>query len=75
MDNTLPDLVSNTTKPTANLDQMEANTTEDEDDAIEVLLQLSKSMDVIPDEQTELPLGTPPVDAAPIPITLGNQDV
>ena len=40
----------------------------------EALLQLSKS-DTIPDEDPELPLGVLPVDAAPVLITLGNQDV
>ena len=52
----------------------EVNTTEDEDEAAEALLQLSKS-DTIPDEDPELPLGVLPVDAAPVPITLGKQDV
>ena len=68
---TLPDLVL-----TNNVTLNEANTTEDEDEdeAAEALLQLSKS-DTIPDEDPELPLGVLPVDAAPLPITLGNQDV
>ena len=66
---TLPDLVLN-----ENSAVNEANTTEDEDEAAEALLQLSKS-DILPDEDTELPLGVLPVDAAPVPITLGNQDV
>ena len=52
----------------------EVNTTEDEDEAAEALLQLSK-LDILPEEDTELPLGVLPVDAAPVPITLGNQDV
>ena len=52
----------------------ETNTTEDEDEAAEALLQLSKS-DILPEEDTELPLGVLPVDAAPVLITLGNQDV
>ena len=66
---TLPDLVL-----TNNMAVNEANTTEDEDEVTEALLQLSKS-DTIPDEESELPLGVLPVDAAPVPITLGNQDV
>ena len=66
---TLPDLVLN-----ENSTVNEANTTEDEDEAAEALLQLSK-LDSLPDEDTELPLGVLPVDAAPVPITLGNQDV
>ena len=66
---TLPDLVLN-----ENSAVNEANTTEDEDEAAEASLQLSKS-DILPDEDTELPLGVLPVDAAPVPITLGNQDV
>ena len=52
----------------------EVNTTEDEDEAAEALLQLSKS-DMLSEDDTELPLGVLPVDAAPVPITLGNQDV
>ena len=52
----------------------EANTTEDEDEAAEALLQLSK-LDILPEDDTELPLGVLPIDAAPVPITLGNQDV
>ena len=52
----------------------EANTTEDEDEAAEALLQLSKS-EILPEEDTELPLGVLPFDAAPLLITLGNQDV
>ena len=48
---TLPDLVLN-----ENSTVNEANTTEDEDEAVEALLQLSKS-DTLPDEDTELPLG------------------
>ena len=52
----------------------EANTTEDEDEAAEALLQLSK-WDILPEEDIELPLGVLPVDTAPVPITLGNQDV
>ena len=66
---TLPDLVLN-----ENSTVNEVNTTEDEDEAAEALLQLSKS-DSLPDEDTELPLGVLPVDAAPVPLTLGNQDV
>ena len=66
---TLPDLVLN-----ENSTVNEVNTTEDEDEAAEALLQLSKS-DTLPDEDTELPLGVLPVDAAPVLITLGNQDV
>ena len=66
---TLPDLVLN-----ENSTVNEANTTEDEDEAAEALLQLSKS-DILPEEDTELPLGVLPVDAAPVPINLGNQDV
>ena len=66
---TLPDLVLN-----ENSTVNEANTTEDEDKAAEALLQLSKS-DILPEEDTELCLGVLPVDAAPVPITLGNQDV
>ena len=50
------------------------NTTEDEDEAAEALLELSKS-DILPEEDTELPLGVLPVDAAPVSITLGNQDI
>ena len=65
----LPDLVVNSVVTTN-----EVNTTEDEDEAAEALLQLSKS-DTIPDEDLELPLGVLPVDAAPVPITLGKQDV
>ena len=68
-DGTLPDLVLNN-----NVTLNEANTTEDEDEAAEALLQLSKS-DTLPDEDPELPLGVLPVDAAPVPIALGNQDV
>ena len=52
----------------------EVNTTEDEDEAAEALLQLSK-LDILPEDDTELPLGVLPVDAVPVPITLGNQDV
>ena len=52
----------------------EVNTTEDEDEAAEALLQLSK-LDILPEDDTELPLGVLPIDAAPVPITLGNQDV
>ena len=66
---TLPDLVLN-----ENSIVNEVNTTEDEDEAAEALLQLSKS-DILPEDDTELPLGVLPVDAAPVPITLGNQDV
>ena len=66
---TLPDLVLN-----ENSTVNQANTTEDEDEAAEALLQLSKS-DSLPDEDTELPLGVLPINAAPVPITLGNQDV
>ena len=66
---TLPDLVL-----TNNMTLNEANTTEDEDEAAEALLQLSK-LDTIPDDDPELPLGVLPMDAAPVPITLGNQDV
>ena len=66
---TLPDLVLN-----KNSTVNEANTTEDEDEAAEALLQLSKS-DILPEEDTELPLGVLPVDTAPVLITLGNQDV
>ena len=65
---TLPDLVLNENN-TVN----EVNTTEDEDEAAEALLQLSKS-DSLPDEDTELPVGVLPGDAAPVPITLGNQE-
>ena len=66
---TLPDLVLN-----ENSTVNEANTTEDEDEAAEALLQLSK-LDILPEEDTELPLGVLQVDAAPVPIALGNQDV
>ena len=66
---TLPDLVLN-----ENSTVNEVNTTGDEDKAAEALLQLSKS-DTLPDKDTELPLGVLPVDASPVPITLGNQDV
>ena len=66
---TLPDLVLN-----ENSAVNETNTTEDEDEVAEALLQLSKS-DILPEEDTELPLGVLPVDAAPVLITLGNQDV
>ena len=65
----LPDLVL-----TNNMTLNKANTTEDEDEAAEALLQLSKS-DTISDDDPKLPLGVLPVDAAPVPITLGNQDV
>ena len=65
----LPDLVVNSIVTTNKV-----NTTEDEDEAAEALLQLSKS-DTIHDEDPELPLGVLPVDAAPVPITLGKQDV
>ena len=65
----LPDLVVNSVVTTN-----EVNTTEDEDEAAEALLQLSKS-DTIHDEDPELPLGVLPVHAAPVPITLGKQDV
>ena len=41
----------------------EANTTEDNDEAAEALLQLSK-WDSLANEDTELPLGVLPVDAA-----------
>ena len=64
---TLPDLVL-----TNNMTLNEANTTEDQDEAAEALLQLSK-LDTIPDDSPELPLGVLPVDVAPVPITLGNQ--
>ena len=67
----LPDLVFTQNTPSALTD---ANTTEDEDEAAEALLQLSKS-DTIPEDDTELPLGILSVDAAPVPITLGNEDV
>ena len=73
MNKTLPDLVSNVENPTN--DYLEANTTKDEDDAVEALLQLSKSTDVLLEVDTELPIGTPPVDVALVPIALGNQDV
>ena len=66
---TLPDLVLPN-----NMTLNEANTMEDEDEAAEALLQLSKS-DTLPDDDSELPLGVLPVDAAPVPITLGKQDV
>ena len=66
---TLPDLVLN-----ENSAVNEANTTEDEDEAAEALLQLSK-LDILPEEDTELPLGVLPVDAAPVLITLGSQDI
>ena len=66
---TLPDLVLN-----VNNSVNEANATEDEDEAAEALLQLSKS-DTLPEDNTELPLGVLPIDTAPVPITLGNQDV
>ena len=56
----LPDRVSPQNIPSALTD---ANTTEDEDEAAEALLQLSKS-DTIPEDDTELPLGVLPVDAA-----------
>ena len=65
---TLPDLVL---KNNGTLN--EANTTEDEDEAAEALLQLSK-LDTTPDEDPELPLGVVPVNAAPVPITLGNHN-
>ena len=68
---TLPDLVSTQNIPSAYTD---TNTTEDKDEAAEALLQLSKS-DTIPEDDIELPLGVLPVDAAPVPITLGNEDV
>ena len=66
---TLPDLVLN-----ENSTVNEVNTTEDKDEAAEALLQLSKS-DILPKEDIELPLGVLPVDAAPVLITLGNQDI
>ena len=66
---TLPDLVLN-----ENAVVNEVNTTEDEDEAAEALLKLSKP-DMLSEDDTELPLGVLPVDAAPVPITLGNQDV
>ena len=66
---TLPDLVLN-----ENSAVNKVNTTEDEDEAAEALLQLSKS-DILPEEDTELPLGVLTVDAAIVLITLGNQDV
>ena len=66
---TLPDLVLN-----ANNTVNEANATEDEDETAEALLQLSKS-DTLPEDNTELSLGVLPIDMAPVPITLGNQDV
>ena len=66
---TLPDLVLN-----ENIVVNEVNTTEDADEAAEALLQLSK-LDILPEDDTELPLGVLPVDTAPVPITLGNQDV
>ena len=47
LDSTLPDLVSNVVPSTLGPEQMEVNTTED---AVEAILQLSKSTDVIPDE-------------------------
>ena len=68
---TLPDLVSTQNIPSALTD---ANTTEDEDEAAEALLQLSKS-DTILEDDTELPLGVLPVDVAPVPVTLGNEDI
>ena len=66
---TLLDLVLN-----ENITINEANTTEDEDDAAAALLQLSK-LDILPKEDGELPVGVLPVDAAPVPIALDNQDV
>ena len=68
---TLPDLVPTQNIPSAFTDN---NTTEDEDEAAEALLQLSKS-DTILEDVTELPLGVLPVDAAPVPIALGNEDI
>ena len=72
-DDILPNLVSNAVQTTT--EHLEAKTTEDEDDAVKELLQLSKSTDVIPEEDVELPIGTLLVDAAPVLIALGNQDV
>ena len=63
---TLPDLVLN-----ENSVVNEVNTTEDEDEAAEALLQLSQS-DILPEDDTELPLGVLPIDAAPVQITLGK---
>ena len=76
------DAISDQTKPETlpdpvlpdNMTFNDANTMEDEDEAAEALLQLSKS-DTLPDDDSELPLGVLPVDAVPVPITLGNQDV
>ena len=72
-DETLPDLASPALMFPIN-DNLENNITEDEDDAAEALLQLSQT-DMIMDDETKLPLGTLPVDTAPVPIVLGNQDV
>ena len=66
---TLPDLVLN-----SKTDVINGNITEDTNEVADALLQLSQS-DILPEENPELPIGVLPVDAAPVPITLGNDDV
>ena len=70
---TLPDLVLNSVLNSES-DVTKGNTIEDADEAAEALLQLSQS-DILPEDDPELPIGVLPVDAAPVPITLGNEDV
>ena len=65
---------------TAGLEQTEVQSTEEEDDAVSALLSLSKSM---PSDNSQeeldnselLPIGKWTVDAAPVPIHLGTDDV
>ena len=65
---------------TTGLEQMEVQLTEEEDDAVSALLSLSKSVpsdisqeDI--DNSELLPIGKRTVDAAPVPICLGTDDV
>ena len=73
-------IVSPTHKHAYGFEQMEMQLTEEEDDAVSALLSLSKSMpsnisqeDV--DNSELLPIGKTTVDAAPVPIHLGTDDV
>ena len=63
---TLPDLVLNS-KP-------DGKKTDDTNEVADALLQLSQS-DILPEDNSELPIGILPVDTAPVPIALGNEDV
>ena len=69
-----------TCKTASGTEQVESQLTEEEDDTISALLSLSKSIpsdnsqDAI-DNSDLLPIGKPTVDAAPVPIRLGTDDV